>query len=146
MLYQPPDKPDFIGHLYNSLKEVTFLILGMLPNRGFYLMSGNKMLFKKHHSDPFSHASPIVKNYINLCFSHSFHQLIMEPKRITEHAKTLIDHILANFPETVIQSGVIELGLSDHELFYCLRKTQFLKLNQHYKISSKSIRNYSDSK
>ena len=38
-------------------------------------------------------------------------------------------------PEKVIQSGVNEMGLSDHELIYCSRKTPLLKLNEHYEIS-----------
>ena len=49
-----------------------------------------------------------------------------------------------NSPEKVIQSGVIEMGLSDHEFVYCLRKTSLLKLNEHYEISFWSMKNYSD--
>ena len=46
--------------------------------------------------------------------------------------------------ETVIHSGVIEMGLSDHELTYCSRKTSLLKLNGHYEISFRSLKNCSD--
>ena len=42
----------------------------------------------------------------------------MEPARTTEHTKALIDHILRNSLEKVIQSGVIEMRLSDHEVIY----------------------------
>ena len=52
------------------------------------------MLFKKPYSDSYSQAPSIVKKYIDLWFSHSLHQLIMEPTRTVEHAKTLTDHIL----------------------------------------------------
>ena len=44
----------------------------------------------------------------------------------------------------VIQSGVIEMGLPDHELIYCSRKMSLLKLNEHYEISINSMKNYSD--
>ena len=98
------------------------------------------MLLKKQYSDTYSQAPPIVKNYIDLCFSHSLHQLIVEPTRTTEHIKTFIDHILTNSPEKVIQSGVIEMGLSDHKLVYCSRKTSLLKLNEHYEISFMSMK------
>ena len=80
------------------------------------------MLLKKHYCDSYSQASPIVKNYIDPCFSYSLHQLIMESTRTTKHTNTPIDHILPNSPEKVIQSGVIEMGLSDHGLIYCSRK------------------------
>ena len=68
----------------------------------------------------------------------------MEPTRTTEHTKTPIVHIPWNSPEKFIQSCVIEMGLSDQELMYCSRKTSFLKLNEHYKISFRSMKNYSD--
>ena len=135
VLYPPPGKPGFIEYLNNSLKESTisntqeFYLIGDFNVK---LLSGNKMLLKKQYSVSYSQAPPIVKNYIDLCFSHSLHQLIMEPTRTTtKHTKTLIDHILTNSPEKVIQSGVIEMGLSDHELVYSSRKTSLLKLNEH---------------
>ena len=99
------------------------------------------MILEKQYSDSYSQASPIVKNYGDLCFSNSLHQLIREPKRITEHTKTFINHILTNSPEKVIQSGVIDMGLSNHEFVYCSRKTSPLKLNEHYEISFRSMEN-----
>ena len=72
---------------------------------------------------------------MDLCFSHSFHQLIAEPTRTTELTKTLIDQISRNSSEKMIQSGVIEIGLSDHELICCTIKTSLLKLNEHCDIS-----------
>ena len=103
-----------------------------------------KCSWKIKYSDSYSQASTIVKNYIDLCFSHSLHQLIMEPTKTAYHTKALIDHILTNSPEKFIQSGVIEMGLSDHETVYCSRKTSLLKLNEPYEISCRSIKNDSD--
>ena len=68
----------------------------------------------------------------------------MEPTSITEHTKTFIGHILTNSPEKVIQSVVIEMGLSDHELISYSRKTSLLKLIEHCEISLWSNENYSD--
>ena len=92
----------------------------------------------------YSQAPSTVKKYIDLCFSHYLHQLIMEPTRTPEHTKTLIDHIRTNSPEKVIQTGVIETRLSDHELIYCSMKVSLLKLNEHYEISFRSMKSYSD--
>ena len=128
MLYRPPDKLDFIKHLNNSLKESNisntqeYYLIG---DFNVNLLNGNKMLLKKHYCDYYSQTSPIVKNYIDHCFSYSLHQLIMESTRTTKHTNTPIDHILPNSPEKVIQSGVIEMGLSDHGLIYCSRKRYF---------------------
>ena len=46
-----------------------------------------------------------------------------------------------NSPEKVIQSGVIEIGLYDHELIYFTRKTSLFKINEHYEISIKTMKN-----
>ena len=42
------------------------------------------------------------------------------------------------------RTGITEMGLSDHELIHCSRKKSLLKLNEHYKISLSSMKNYSD--
>ena len=147
VLYRPPENPYLIEHLNNSLKESNISNTQKCYLIGEFnvdLLSGNKMLLKKQYSNSCSQAPAIGKNYIDLCFSHSLHQLIMEPTRTTEHTKALIDHILTNSPEKVIQSGVTEMGLPDHELVYCSRKTPLLKLNKHYEISFRLMKNYSD--
>ena len=102
------------------------------------------MLLDKQYYDSYSQASPLVTKYMDLCFSHSLHQLIAEPTRTTDRTKTPIDHILTNSAEKVIQSGVIEMVLSDHGLIYCTRKTSLLKLNEHCKISIRSMKKYSN--
>ena len=62
------------------------------------------MLLQKHY-DSYSRASNLVKIYKDLHFSY------LEPTRF----ECPIDQILTNFPEKVIQSDVIEIGLSNHE-------------------------------
>ena len=69
-----------------------------------------------------------------------FSQSIVETKKTSVSAKTLIDHILTSFPEKMIQTSVIEMRLIDHELIYYSRKTSVL--NELYEISLKSMKNY----
>ena len=112
VLYWPPDKLDFLEHLNNSLKEYNICNTQeyyLIGDFNVSLLSGNKILLKKQYSDSYSQAPAIVKNYLDLCCSHSLHQLVMKPKRTAEHTKTLIDHILTNSLEKVIQSGAIEM-------------------------------------
>ena len=68
----------------------------------------------------------------------------MEPTRTTKYTKPLIDYILMNSPDKVIQSGAIEMELSGQEFIYCSRKMSLMKLNEHYKISFRSMKNYLD--
>ena len=80
---------------------------------------------------------------MDLCFSRSLHQLIMEPTRTIQPCETLIDHIFKNASKKVIQSGVTEMRFSDHELIQWSRESSLLKLNEHYQISFRSEENYS---
>ena len=58
----------------------------------------------------------------------------------------LIDHILTNTPDKVSQSGVIDLGLPDHDLIYCTRKTSLPKSHKHNEIFISSLKRYSAEK
>ena len=64
-----------------------------------------------------------IKKYIEFCANHDLKQIITSRTRITEKSSTLLDHILTNSSNRVSQSGVIDFGLSDHQLIYCTRKT-----------------------
>ena len=68
-----------------------------------------------------------VKSYYEFCTFFSLHQLIKVPTRITCNSPTIIDHILASYPERVTQQGIIDAGLSDHQLIFCIRKLLGLK-------------------
>ena len=67
------------------------------------LFSWDEMLLDKQYSEKYSQALPLVHKYRDLCFSHSFLQLIVKPTKNNKRTKTLIDHILANSPEKMIQ-------------------------------------------
>ena len=68
-----------------------------------------------------------VKSYQEFCTLFGLKQLIIAPTRVTTGSSTIIDHVLASFPERVTQSGVIDISLSDHQLIYCTRKIYRIK-------------------
>ena len=53
-----------------------------------------------------------------------------------------LDHILANSFSKISQPGVLDLGLSDHQLMYCTRKTTRTKIHEHTCIKIRTLRNY----
>ena len=63
-----------------------------------------------------------VKSYYEFCTFFSLHQLIKAPTRITCNSAAIIDHILASYPERVTQQGIIDVGLSVHQLIFCTKK------------------------
>ena len=69
-------------------------------------------------------------------------QLIKSPTRVTCTTSSLIDHILTTFPERVSQQGIIDVGLSDHQLIYCTRKFSRTKLGTHKQITFRLLKNY----
>ena len=54
-------------------------------------------------------------------------QIVKSPTRITFSSTSLIDHILASLPDRISQEGVMNVGLSDHQLIYCTSRVE-LKL------------------
>ena len=54
------------------------------------------------------------KGYLNIVDTSSLKQLTTKPTLISLSSSSLIDHILCNTSENISQSGVIEVGISDH--------------------------------
>lgn len=47
---------------------------------------------------------------------YGLEQLINEPTRTTQTSSTLIDLVLTSHLEKITKSGLVQLGLSDHDL------------------------------
>ena len=69
-------------------------------------------------------------------------QFIESPTRITCSSSSIIDHILASFPDRVTQRGILNVRLSDHQLIYCTRKITRIKRSGHKQIKFHSFKNY----
>ena len=74
---------------------------------------------------------------------HNLKQLIRSPTGVAKSCSTLLDHILTNANEMVSISGVIDIGLSDHQLVFCTKKKQKFKLYKHKTIKTISLKKYS---
>ena len=81
-----------------------------------------------------------VKSYHEFCRFFGLKQLIKVPTRTTTSSSTIIDHILASYPERVTQYGVIDISFSDHQLIYCTRKISRIKRGSHKQIQFRSIK------
>ena len=70
-------------------------------------------------------------------------QLIVEPTRTTERFKKLIDYILSNSPVKVSRKMLLKTDylIMNHLL---IKETSFLKFWEHYEISLRPMKNYSD--
>ena len=92
----------------------------------------------------------LKKNKSKLCneykkFLRSFgcKQIIESPTRITDSCASLLDHIITNNTKKVYQSGVLDIGLSDHLITFCSRKIIKGQIGKHKTIRIRSLKNYS---
>ena len=99
-------------------------------------------VFQKHNLLSCHSVPNDVKNYFDFCTMFGLKQLIESPTQITCSSSSIINHILASFPNRVTQRGVLNVGLSDHQQMYCTRKITSIKRDGHKQIKFRSFKNY----
>ena len=110
----------------------------------YALIDDNTSIFEIRKNTPLRNSLPsLCKQYIEFCSSFSLKQLISSPTRITCSSSTIIDHILTNTTNIISQSGVIDLGISNHNIIFLTRKMKKIKLNHHTYIKYRSFKIYS---
>ena len=68
---------------------------------------------------------------------------IQSPTRVTCSTLILTDHILTSVPSRVSQKGVINVGMSDHQLIFCTRKISRIKTGGAHKyLHFRLLKNY----
>ena len=116
----------------------------------FYFLGAFNINLFENGKDDF-HSSPsnnknvdsFTKKYHECCTLFGLKQLIKCPTRVTCNSSSILDHALASFPDRVSESGVIDIGISDHQLIYCTKKTARIKSYYHKQITFRSLKNYS---
>ena len=146
IFYRPPTQNEFLEHIIKDLHTIDFtkqevFILGDFNVNLFY--NNKYILDEKNDIGNLIPLGPLINKYKELCQTFSLKQLIMEPTRISSHTSTLLDHVLTNAENKISNSGVIDIGISDHQLIYCTRKIERNKLNTHNQTKVRSFKNYS---
>ena len=135
ILYQPPDQSKFLDNLSTSISqtcsfnEQEVYILGDL---NINLINSQK------------HTPNGIKRYKEFCSLHGIEQLLTLPTRITKNSSSLLDHVLTNSADRIPQFGIVNVGLSDHQLIYCTRKITRTRLNAHKYVKMRSLKYYSE--
>ena len=83
----------------------------------------------QHYYHP--HLADTTKKYKEFCSLYGLNQVITSPTHVTENTSAILHHVLTNSQDWVSQSGVIGIGLSDHQLLYCTRKIVRRKVYEH---------------
>ena len=87
-------------------------------------------------------STSLVNQYKLFCQRYSLEPLIKYAIGRTCSSSTLIDHIFTNSRKKISQSGVIDIGISDHQLIFLTRKLHMIKSNTHQQIKIRSLKNY----
>ena len=123
-----------------DLKETEVYFLG---DFNINLLVNDKFVLKENQSLDFRNINcPLMSKYKELCQTFSLKEIIQEPTRIRSTTSSLLDHILTNAGWKISQKGVIDVGLSDHQLIYCTRKIIRTKANMHNQIRVRSLKKY----
>ena len=86
---------------------------------------------------------PLRKKLLSICDMFSFDQVIKDFTRICSTTATIIDLILVSDSDKISQSGVIDSGISDHNIIYCTRKGSRDCIGKHNSATFRSLKNYS---
>ena len=148
-IFLPKTKPILVGILYRPLKQSGFLDKlstaiskrNCFDNQEVYILGDLNINLINNQK----HTPNGIKQYQEFCSLHNLKQLITSPTRVTANSSSLLDHVLTNFTDRVSQSGVVDTGLSDHQLIYFTRKVNRTKFNTHKYIRTRSLKNYSQS-
>ena len=145
IIYRPPSQSEFLEIINTHFSKLDtnnneIYILGDF-NINLYL--NNSYIFLKNNLLQSQSITSDIKKYYEFCTMFGLKQLIEVPTRVTCSSSTIIDHILASFPDRVSQQGVTDVGLSDHQIIYCTRKISRMKRSKHKEIRYRSLKNYS---
>ena len=145
IFYRPPNANNFLESFINDLKQTDFKKSEayFLGDFNINLLLNDKFVLKVNRSVTFRNFnSPFVSKYKELYQTFSLKEIIQEPTRVTSTTSSLLDHILTNAGWKISQKGVIDVGLSDHQLIYYSRKILRTKFNMHNQIRVRSLKNY----
>ena len=144
IIYRPTNQIKFLDIFEENLpksntsnREIYFLgdfNINIFENRkyDFDKSSSNNKNLDSFTKFPVNTALFLVwSNWLNV-------QLVQNPAVLP-----ILDHVLASFPDSVSQDGVIYACISDHQLIYCTRKTASIKRYCHKQITFRFLKNYS---
>ena len=145
IMYRPPSQTNFLEILNMTFEKVDVdkKEIYILGDFNINMYHNNRYIVRDDNTISSKFLSHDIKNYHQFCTMHGLKQLIQSPTRVTCSTSTLIDHILTSAPSRVSQKGVINVGVSDHQLIFCTRKISRIKTGGDHKyLNFRSLKNY----
>ena len=145
IIYRPPIQSEFLEiiNTHFSKPDTNNNEIYIFGDFNINLYLDNSYIFQKNNLLQSQSFLSDIKKYYEFCTMFGLKQLTEVPTRVTCNSSTIIDHILASFPNRVSQQGVTDVGLSDHQIIYCTRKISRIKRGTHKQIRYRSLKYYS---
>ena len=135
ILYRPPGQSKFLDNLSTSISQTC-----SFNEQEVYILGDLNMNLINSQK----HTPNGIKRYKEFCSLHGIEQLLTLPTHITNNSSSLLDHILTHSDDRISQFGIVNVGLSDHQLIYCTRKITRTRLNTHKYVKMRSLKYYSE--
>ena len=145
IMYRPPSQTNFLEILNMTFEKVDVdkKEIYILGDFNINMYHNNRYIVRDDNTISSKFLSHDIKNYHQFCTMHGLKQLIQSPTRVTCSTSTLIDHILTSDPSRISKKGVINVGVSDHQLIFCTRKISRIKTGGDHKyLNFRSLKNY----
>lgn len=131
VVYRPPQQCNF----YNLLEDLCLAHSEFIENECIILGDFNTDVSKSRRCN-------LVKSLFDIMNMYNFSQIISDVTRVSKTSSSIIDLILISDTDKISQSGVLDLGISDHCLTYCTRKVLKTTINSHNTVKIRSMKNY----
>ena len=117
-IYRPPNQTNFMEILNEKLSKVDTnnVETHILGDFNINLWQNGHYVFQKHNLLSCHLVPNDVKNYFDFCIMFGIKQLIESPTPITCSRSSIIDYVLANFPDRLTQRWILNVGLSHQQL------------------------------
>ena len=135
--YRPPS--DLVGTFDRLEKVLSFL--DKEEKEIILLGDTNCDLTKTSAEQPVNNDA---KNICSLYGLFSLSQLIVEPTRVTPTTSTIIDHVATTDVKNIVESGVLQISMSDHYMVYCIRKFRGGVEKNHKMITTRSMKYFEE--
>ena len=140
VIYRPPNQSKFLDIFEENLPKLntSYREIYFLGDFNINLFENGKYVFQKSSSNN-KNLDSFTKKYHECCTLFGLKQLIKCATRVTCSSSSIPGHVLVSFPDRISQSGVFDIGISDHQLIYCTRKTARIKSYCHKQITFCSL-------
>ena len=144
---EPPNSSPFVViGWYRPPSEPISCFDSLHKNRRFFDGEGKEVFFLGDANCDFCHREISPSHIVKLCELYDLFgmtQMIQEPTRVTLDGSTMIDHIATSDCNNIVESGVLNISLSDHYLVYCVRKLRGDAKHQHKYETFRQRKNFS---